>query len=61
MMKHEHYFKVYEHSTLMTDKFQFQSPYGVLGKVIDKLYLKKYMQRLLEERNNVIKKVAETE
>lgn len=61
MMKHEHHFKGYENGTLLIDRFQFPSPYGIIGGIVDKLYLKKYMQRLLEKRNNVIKEVAETE
>jgi ligand-binding SRPBCC domain-containing protein len=59
MMKHEHYFKSSGNGTIMTDKFHFESPYGIIGKLFNCLFLTKYMQRLLKERNKVIKYVAE--
>jgi ligand-binding SRPBCC domain-containing protein len=59
MMKHEHYFKVVENGTLMIDQFHFESPYGSFGRLINNIYLKKYMQKLLESRNEMIKQVAE--
>jgi ligand-binding SRPBCC domain-containing protein len=58
-MKHEHYFKPAENGTFLIDQFHFESPKGIIGRVVDRFYLTKYMTRLLEERNNVIKKVAE--
>lgn len=59
MMKHEHYFKEVENGTLMIDQFHFESPYGRLGVLVNKIYLKRYMQKLLESRNEMIKQVAE--
>ena len=59
MMKHEHYFKEVENGTLMIDQFHFESPYGRLGVLVNKIYLRRYMQKLLELRNEVIKQVAE--
>jgi hypothetical protein len=44
---------------MMIDKFYFESPYGVLGKLVNRIFLKKYMTRLLFERNNEIKRIAE--
>ena len=60
IMKHEHTFKsLSSNRTRMTDRFSFQSPYGLLGKMVDRLYLKEYMCKLLEDRNKHIKLVAE--
>jgi ligand-binding SRPBCC domain-containing protein len=59
MMKHEHYFKPIENGTILIDQFHFETPFGFLGKWINKLYLEKYMTRLLNERNQVIKQTAE--
>jgi ligand-binding SRPBCC domain-containing protein len=59
MMKHKHVFEQKEGYTLMTDEFVYESPLGVLGKVADALFLKKYMQNLIEHRNQVIKQKAE--
>jgi len=57
-MDHEHYFEATEAGTLMCDIFRYEVPYGLAGKLFDKLALKKHMTRLLEERNEVIKKAA---
>lgn len=59
LMKHEHYFKLIENGTLMIDQFRYRVPYGGLGKLVNRIYLEKYMTRLLSERNAVIKKAAE--
>lgn len=58
--KHEHLFSNLNDRTLMTDLFDYESPLGVLGKLADKLFIKKYMTKLLEERNRVIKEYAES-
>jgi len=60
MMKHEHYFKPIENGTIMIDQFHFETPYGLIGKIINKLYLEKYMTKLLNQRNQVIKDAAES-
>ena len=57
--KHEHHFKDSSNGTLMTDVFDYESPYGSLGKLADRIFLKKYMAKFLAERNQVIKEFAE--
>ncbi len=59
--KHEHYFTELNDGTLMTDIFDYTSPFGMLGKLADKLFLKKYMTDLLTERNQIIKEFAESD
>lgn len=51
----------HEHHTIMKDRFDYQSPLGLFGRIADTLFLKKYMKRLLEKRNAVIKEFAETD
>jgi hypothetical protein len=41
------------------DVFDYVALLGVLGKLADRLFLERYMRRLLEERNAVIKRMAE--
>lgn len=60
MMKHEHYFKPCENGTIVIDLLHYESPYGVLGRWFNNLYLTRYLKRLLEKRNNTIKAYAET-
>ncbi|SEF70362.1 Ligand-binding SRPBCC domain-containing protein [Halpernia humi] len=59
--KHEHFFEDFEDGTLMTDIFKYKSPFGILGILVDKLFLKNYMKKFLIIRNKTIKKTAETE
>jgi hypothetical protein len=59
-MRHEHYFEATASGTLMRDVFVFESPLGWVGKLVDTLILKRYLQGFLEERCNVIKQYAES-
>jgi ligand-binding SRPBCC domain-containing protein len=61
MMKHEHHFKACNNGTIMIDLFHFETPYGPVGKFLSQVYLKRYMKKLLEHRNNIIKEFAETD
>ena len=60
-MKHEHHFKPIKNGTLMIDLFSFESPYGSIGKFVNYVYLKRYLRKLLEQRNLAIKEYAETD
>jgi ligand-binding SRPBCC domain-containing protein len=58
--RHEHIFTPAEDgSTIMTDHFDYTAPLGILGKLADALFLKRYMAALLAERNAIIKEFAE--
>ena len=59
--KHEHHFVDLNGGTLMTDFFDYKSPFGILGKLADKLFLEKYMTELLKERNRIVKEFAESD
>lgn len=59
-MKHEHHFKADGNGTVMTDVFAYQNPLGILGRLADWIFLRKYMTGFLEQRNACIKQVAET-
>lgn len=60
-MKHEHHFKPIQNGTLMIDLFSFESPYGAAGKLVNYLFLKRYLRKLLERRNLAIKDFAESD
>jgi Uncharacterized conserved protein len=59
-MKHEHHFKQIENGTLMIDLFTFETKYGSIGRFINNLYLTRYLEKLLEQRNQVIREYAES-
>ncbi|UPT67421.1 MAG: SRPBCC family protein [Sphingobacteriales bacterium JAD_PAG50586_3] len=60
-MAHEHIFEARGKQTLMLDVFEFESPFGPIGRLFNALFLANYMRKLLAERNEVIKRVAESE
>jgi len=57
--RHKHHFSQIDGHTVMKDEFVFESPFGVLGKLVNWLILKRYMTNLLVRRNQVIKQAAE--
>jgi ligand-binding SRPBCC domain-containing protein len=59
--RHEHTFEAVGSGTLMTDIFEYSVPYGLAGSIFDKLVLKRYMTRLLVQRNAVIRAYAEAD
>lgn len=59
-LHHLHEFKWDGQKTIMTDDFQFESPAGILGKIVDTLILKSYLKKFLIERNTLVKKLAES-
>jgi ligand-binding SRPBCC domain-containing protein len=59
-MKHDHEFLEHPTGTQMNDRFEFQSPIGILGKIVDQLFLRAYMERFLVHRNVILRKLAES-
>jgi ligand-binding SRPBCC domain-containing protein len=60
-MKHDHYFRsLSPDETEMRDVFQFAAPFGILGRVAETAVLQRYMQALLDERNAVLREIAES-
>lgn len=57
---HDHDFAAFAGGTRMTDTFDYTSPLGVLGRLADAIVVERYMRALLEERNRVIREVAES-
>ena len=56
---HEHIFTSKGKDTFMIDKFYFESPFGIIGKLVNVLFLTKYMKNLLKTRNQYLKIKAE--
>lgn len=61
-MQHDHFFKALApNRTEMRDRFVFAAPFSVLGVIAEKLVLKRYMRSLLVHRNEILKRVAESD
>lgn len=59
--KHEHSFIEKNGKTVMIDNLIYETPFGLFGKLFDRLILKKHMTTFLETRNNVLKNLAENQ
>lgn len=57
---HKHLFEQTDEGVLMKDELLYKVPYGLLGRIFDKLILKNYLTRFLEHRNQMIKEAIET-
>jgi ligand-binding SRPBCC domain-containing protein len=56
---HVHEFDEHPQGTLARDTITFHSPFGPLGRLVDRLVLREYMRRLIEERNDALASEAE--
>ncbi|NIF06569.1 SRPBCC family protein [Chryseobacterium sp. Tr-659] len=59
-MKHQHIFEIVEGKTMMTDIFEFESPFGIIGQIFNRVFLRNYLRNFLLERNKLIKTMAES-
>jgi len=57
---HIHEFVPQLSGTLMIDLFTFRAPLGILGRLVETLFLTRYMKGLLLTRNSYLKQVAES-
>lgn len=58
---HDHYFETSGAQTIVRDILNYESPLGICGRLADALFLKKYLTRLLADRNRQIAAIAESE
>ena len=52
--KHVHEFSENADGTLMTDRVEFQAPFGPVGLLAEWLFLARYLQKLIETRNQYL-------
>lgn len=58
--KHQHYFKQIENGTIIIDILDYETPYGIIGQLVNALYMHRYLESLIKKRNQVIKEYAES-
>ena len=58
-LRHEHHFKQVENGTIMIDLFYFEVSFGMIGQFFNNIYLKGYMKKLLQQRNDHLKHALE--
>jgi ligand-binding SRPBCC domain-containing protein len=52
--RHEHVFEPVEHSTRLLDHVRFEAPLGVLGRVVERVVLGRYLRHLIDVRNTFL-------
>ena len=57
--KHQHTFIQKNGFVIMEDKIQYETPFGIFGKLFDHFLLKKHLTTFILERNLFIKALAE--
>lgn len=57
--KHEHFFNDENGITIMKDVIQYETPYGIFGKLFDNILLKNHLTDFITKRNNILKSLAE--
>ncbi|MFV8362219.1 SRPBCC family protein [Flavobacterium sp. ZT3P35] len=57
--KHQHTFIQKNGFVIMEDKIQYETPYGIFGKLFDHFLLKKHLTNFILDRNLFIKALAE--
>jgi ligand-binding SRPBCC domain-containing protein len=58
---HDHDFVQADDMCVMTDVFDYTSPLGALGRLVDRLLLDQYLEHFLRTRNTLLRTLAESE
>ena len=58
---HDHFFSVAGNVTIARDVFEYRAPLGLLGKLVERVFLTGYMRRFLEVRARELKALAESD
>lgn len=57
--RHEHRFEPVEGGTRMIDHVGFAAPLGVLGRIAERLVLRRHVEKLIDDRNSYLVAAAE--
>ncbi|MDQ4215726.1 SRPBCC family protein [Microbacterium capsulatum] len=54
--RHRHTFTPSGDGTLLRDEIEFRSPFGLLGRIVDALVMRRHLIRLIEQRNDTLER-----
>ena len=57
--KHQHFFSQKENQTIMTDILEYETTFGFIGKLFDKLILENHLTIFILHRNRILKELSE--
>ena len=60
-VNHDHLFALSGSKTIMTDIFDYNSPLSFIGRLVDVVFLKKYMTSFFVSRQKLLKKALESD
>jgi hypothetical protein len=60
-LEHDHLFVSVGAGTCVTEILDFEAPFGILGRIAERLVLARHMRQFLGERNRIVKAVAESD
>jgi len=52
--RHIHEFEATATGSIMTDRVEFTAPFGVLGRAVERLFLARYLERLIAQRGGFL-------
>ena len=59
--EHEHFFEpTKDGGTIMRDRLAFKAPFGMVGRLAERLVLRSYLTQFLRQRDAAIRRVAES-
>jgi len=58
--QHNLYFKSIRNGSFLIDVIEYETSFGLTGKLLDKIFIKNHISKLLLHRNEIIKQYAET-
>lgn len=58
---HDYYFYDISEETVMVNHFYYKPKWGLIGELINILFLEKYISRIITKRNDLLREYAETE
>ena len=58
--RHDHHFESVAGGTRMIDVLDYAAPFGIVGRLAGRVFLTRYLRRLLGERNEAIRRAAES-
>jgi ligand-binding SRPBCC domain-containing protein len=52
--RHVHEFEATNMGSIMTDRVEFTAPFGPVGRLVEKLVLRRYLERLIQDRGRFL-------
>ena len=52
--RHVHEFRQDDAGTTMVDRIEFEAPFGLVGRLVERLVLARYLRKLIESRNRYL-------